>query len=248
MDRVLKQTLFTSEISPPAAGFHQQPKRMKFTHLLTAAVCALVLTSPTHAATVTWGAATNISGDTDVSTNGTLVGAINIGAPGVANTTVNGVLFTGLALTGNNVTSGNFNLATAGGFGASNGLGSGTPPFSALSEPYQTLLASAATSFTVGITLTMSGLTVGDTYEFQWWSNASGGTASVLTTATAGNSVTLATSPSGGQGEVGQFAIGTFIADSTSQVVTFNGPVQDILNGSSSACQPGLSTCQRCRM
>ena len=32
----------------------------------------------------------------------------------MANTTVNGVLFTGLALTGNNVTSGDFNLATAG--------------------------------------------------------------------------------------------------------------------------------------
>jgi hypothetical protein len=29
---------------------------------------------------------------------------------------------------------------------------------------------------------------------------------------------------------VGQFAIGTFTADSTSQVITFNGPVQDILS------------------
>ena len=166
-----------------------------------------------------------------MSTSGTLVGAINIGAPGVANTTVNGVLFTGLALTGNNVTSGDFNLATAGGFGASNGLGSASPPFSALSAPYQALLASAATSFTAGITLTMSGLVVGERYEFQWWSNASGGTASVFTTATAGNSVTLATSPSGGQGQVGQFALGTFIADNAAQVVTFDGPVQDILNG-----------------
>jgi hypothetical protein len=77
----------------------------------------------------------------------------------------------------------------------------------------------------------MSGLVVGERYEFQWWSNASGGTGSVLTTATAGNSVTLATSPSGGQGQVGQFALGTFIADNAAQVVTFDGPVQDILNG-----------------
>ena len=166
-----------------------------------------------------------------MSTSGTLVGAINIGAPGVANTTVNGVLSTGLALTGNNVTSGDFNLATAGSFVAGNFLGSGSPPFSALSAPYQTLLESAATSNTAGLTLTMSGLVVGERYEFQWWSNASGGTGSVLTTATAGNSVTLATSPSGGQGEVGQFALGTFIADNAAQVVTFDGPVQDILNG-----------------
>jgi hypothetical protein len=205
---------------------------MKLAELLTAAVCALAVTPPTHAAIITWGAASNISGDTDVSTDGTLVGAFNIGAPGVANTTVNGVLFTGLALTGNNVTSGDFNLATAGafGFGASNGLGSGAAPFSTLSAPYQTLLESGATSFTAGLILTMIGLTPGNAYEFEWWSNASGGTASVLTTATAGNSVTLATSPSGGNGEVGQFAIGTFTADSTSQVITFNGPVQDILS------------------
>ena len=63
------------------------------------------------------------------------------------------------------------------------------------------------------------------------WSNASGGTASVLTIATAGNSVTLATSPSSGQGQVGQFALGTLIADNAARVVTFDGPVQDILNG-----------------
>ena len=193
---------------------------------------AMIFAAPTsEAVSITWGAAQTITGDSDVRTSGTLVGAINIGAPGVANTTVNGVLFTGLALSGNNVTSGDFNLATAGGFGASNGLGSGSPPFSALSAPYQTLLASAATSFTAGLTLTMSGLVVGERYEFQWWSNASGGTASVLTIATAGNSVTLATSLSGGQGQVGQFALGTFIADNAAQVVTFDGPVQDILNG-----------------
>jgi hypothetical protein len=55
---------------------------MKLTLLLTAA-CALAVTSAPHAAIITWGAATNISGDPDVSTNGTLVGAFNIGAPGV---------------------------------------------------------------------------------------------------------------------------------------------------------------------
>ena len=79
---------------------------------------AMIFAAPTsEAVSITWGAAQTITGDSDVSTSGTLVRAINIGAPGlpsVANTTVNGVLFTGLALTGNNVTSGDFNLATAG--------------------------------------------------------------------------------------------------------------------------------------
>lgn len=203
---------------------------MKLALLLSAAACALVVTSSLHAAIITWGAATNISGDSDVSTNGTLVGAFNIGAPGVANTTVNGVLFTGLDLTSNNVTSGDFNLAATSTF-AENNLGSGAAPFSTLSAPYQTLLESGATSFVFELILTMGGLTPGNAYEFEWWSNVSGGIVDALTTATAGNSVTLAPSPSGIDGEVGQFAIGTFTADSTSQVVTFGSPEQNVLNG-----------------
>jgi hypothetical protein len=73
-------------------------------------------------------------------------------------------------------------------------------------------------------------LTPGNAYEFEWWSSVSGGI-DALTTATAGNSVTLAPSPSGIDGEVGQFAIGTFTADSTSQVVTFASPEMSVLNG-----------------
>ena len=78
--------------------------------LLAAATLALATAS--HAAVGNWGAATTISGDSNVSIAGTLVGALNIGGAGVANTTVNGVTFNGLALSGNNVTSGNFNFAT----------------------------------------------------------------------------------------------------------------------------------------
>jgi hypothetical protein len=198
----------SNQTTPPTTkvnkSVHLAPTRRTILAAGILSVAMIFAAPTTEAASITWGGAQNIAGDSDVSTSGTLVGAINIGAPGVANTTVNGVLSTGLALTGNNVTSGDFNLATAGGFGASNGLGSASPPFSALSAPYQALLQSAATSFTAGLTLTMSGLVVGERYEFQWWSNASGGTASVFTTATAGNSVTLATSPSGGQGQVGR--------------------------------------------
>ena len=42
---------------------------------------------------VTWGTATGITGDSDVSTNGTLIYAYNLGASGVTSTTVNGVTF-----------------------------------------------------------------------------------------------------------------------------------------------------------
>jgi hypothetical protein len=73
------------------------------------AATALAMMATTHAALVTWGAPQNITCDSDVSTAGTLVGALNIGATGVGSTTVNGVTFTGVAVTGsNNVTSGIF--------------------------------------------------------------------------------------------------------------------------------------------
>jgi hypothetical protein len=59
---------------------------------LIAAVAALALTATTHAATITWSAPTNISGDSDVITTGTLVAARNFSQTQVA-PTVNGILF-----------------------------------------------------------------------------------------------------------------------------------------------------------
>ena len=56
-----------------------------------------------RAAVITWGTSTTISADTDVSTNGTFVTAINLGfLPGgaVANVVLNGVTFTGSAFGG----------------------------------------------------------------------------------------------------------------------------------------------------
>ena len=57
------------------------------------------------AAAILWGSPNTISGNTDVDTTGTLVGAFNMGGTGVPTTTVNGVTFTGIALSGTTVTS-----------------------------------------------------------------------------------------------------------------------------------------------
>ena len=69
--------------------------------LLFLAALALFLagTGRARAGPITWGSATNISGDTDVVTTGTLVGALNPGPFGVPNTTVNGVTFQAAAFT-----------------------------------------------------------------------------------------------------------------------------------------------------
>ena len=216
-----------------------------FTRLLTFSAALAVAASTTHAASITWGLPTNINpaggaaSDLDVSTAGTLVGAFNLGGTGVGNTTVNGTTFTGLALAGSNVTSGNFNFATAGTFAGTNSVGFGSAPFSSLSAPYQALLSSAAGTATgpTPFTLTMSGLVTGQTYQFEWWSSQSRFPVNNLTTATAGNAVSLDYNPTSTGGGVGQFAIGTFVADATNQqVITFThgggfASADDVING-----------------
>src|SRR5262249_15590987 len=120
-------------------------------------------------------------------------------------------------------------------FSSRNGVTSTMSPFASLSSSYQDLLSSftggqllqSQPSIGQAFSLTMNGLTVGHTYEFEWWSNASFVSTQTLTTAAAGNSVTLEDntlgSGLGSDGGVGQFAIGKFTADGTSEVITFTG-------------------------
>jgi hypothetical protein len=236
--------------------------------VLGLAALALLMadTGRADAAFITWGSAQGITGDTDVDTKGTLVAAFNLGNAGVANTpSINGVTFVGLAIPNGfagpvSDPSGNFTFAIVPTqvhgnpvtipFQSQNGVTSTNSPFASLSSPYQDLLS----SFTGGelldsqneiaqtFSLTMKGLTVGHTYEFEWWSNTSGAVSTQgFTTATAGNGVTLVDNSAGprganiGDGGVGQFAIGTFTAYATSEVITFTGassPTQgSVLNG-----------------
>jgi hypothetical protein len=180
----------------------------------------------TQAANITWGAPTAISGDTNVSTNGTLVSAFNIGGPGVASTTVNGTLFTAMPLSGTSVTIGNFTFSSATALTEDNNVGSIVAPFILLSAQYQALLSSVGGGPTA-VTLTMSGLVLSATYEFQWWSNTSANPGPFITTATAGGVVTLSSNTGGGLGGVGgvgQYAIGSFTADANFQTIVFSNP------------------------
>ena len=71
----------------------------------------------------------------------------------------------------------------------------------------------------------MQGLTSGQAYVFEWWSNDSGPRfPAYSTTATAGNAVALNDNTSGFvAGALGQYAIGTFTADNNPMVITFSG-------------------------
>jgi hypothetical protein len=199
----------------------------------------LVLTCGTlRGASLLWGSATNISGNSDVLATGTLIEAVNQGSfpfGPVPSATVNGVTFVGWGVTGAGPhlsPGGRFALAGAPGHfpTGSNVFGSASAPFSGLSADYKVLLAYLVFSqnsinpndFTGGITLTINNLTIGAPYKFQWWTNDSRpfATGPIIAT-TAPSSVALNPNTTNSAGGLGQFATGTFVADSTSQVIVF---------------------------
>jgi hypothetical protein len=176
-------------------------------------------------APITWGAPTNISGDSDVSTGGTLVAAFNMNGPAI---TVNSVNFASWTFT-SNITStsmGNFTFSETSHILVASGLGSGSPPFSNLSSNYQTLLGTALTTDENNtLTLTISGLTIGQQYQFQFFLDGSNsaGTDNLRTIANATNSVTLDDNTTNAIGGTGQYAIGTFTAVTAQELITFTG-------------------------
>lgn len=185
---------------------------------------------------VTWGTAQNILGDSDVVTDGTLKYAYNFGSSGVTSTTVNGVTFAAGAFPTNLST----NTTTIGSVGFSenqgslysfNTLGTGSGAFSGLSAAYQALLSTAGTSNQPNtLSLTLNGLTAGQSYKIQWWLNnsslqvdTSNGFAFMSTSATAGNAITLSANVGAASGNLGQFVTGTFTASGSSAVIALNG-------------------------
>jgi hypothetical protein len=182
---------------------------------------------------ITWGSATTVTGDSDVSTSGTLLYAYNVGASGVSSATVNTVTFASYAFPINgpqSVTVGSVTFTESPGIlWGSNSLGSASTPFSNLSSGYKTLLGSAGGADNpVTITATLGGLTVGNQYQLQIWtsnpSNASNPYGTIIgdTTFTAGNSVTLDPNTTNASGGLGQYVIGTFTAGSVTRTFTMN--------------------------
>jgi hypothetical protein len=202
--------------------------------LLFCVAAALILTATTPSAwawaegsVITWGSPTNISGDSDVNTTGTLVAAFNMNGPDV---TVNGVTFASFTFPfmATTATNGAFTFTESPGHMlAESSLGSASPPFNTLSASYQSLLSSAvSTDDNNTLTLTITGLTIGNDYIFEFWTNASNydGTGSGFrTTASAPTAVSLDDNTTNAIGGTGQFVIGSFHAGDTTEVITFTG-------------------------
>jgi hypothetical protein len=195
--------------------------------------CSIALAAPLRAAVISWSSPTGITGDSDVSTSGTGVYAYNFGATGVTSTTVNGVTFSPFTISTTSPvrtsTIGSVTLAEIApehlwGY---NTLGAGSAPFTNLSLGYRGLLSSAGSaSNPATITVTLSGLDAGKTYQLQWWASNTAGIQGISSetlnsvTATSGtNAITLSARTG-----LGEYALGTFVADATSQTFTLNSP------------------------
>lgn len=201
---------------------------MKTAKSILAVVSAFALISSTsHAAIITWGLPTNISGDSDVSTAGTLFQAANVGDGTTPSPTINGVTFPAFVMgSGPSFTLGDFTLACPSWINGYSGYGYGSGPFSGLSSAYQGLLGygNYGNAAAVVMTLTITNLTIGNSYQFQWWVNDSRQVwAGQTVDATAGNSVTLDANTTEAAGGIGQHVLGTFVADGTSQTIDFQG-------------------------
>lgn len=182
--------------------------------------------------TITWEAAHDITGDTDVVTTGTLVDAFNLGSSEVPATTVNGVTFSSFEFPhGSSVTLGNYHFVEdLGVLVATNNWGYGSGEFASLSASYQSLLSSAAgASVPLTLTLTISGLETGAQYMFQWWNNRSQVGYSFVTSATAGNELSLESNTGDSAGTLGQFGIGYFTANGATMDIAFNGAETELL-------------------
>jgi hypothetical protein len=188
--------------------------------LMLAGTVAVVLgVHSANAASIAWGAAHNITpgnGASDVSTLGTLMDAVAIGG----SATVNGVSF--VQITGASPVSDGKVTVTYSSFAgaATTGLTFGY----ATILSYEVHTASDGSNQNVTLGGTLSGLTVGHTYQVQYWANQQSPT---------GNAAILSGSPSvtllGDNGSgLGQFAIGTFTADAIAQSFTYHATIGNI--------------------
>ena len=191
---------------------------MKKSLLSVTAFISLACLGSSHAAVINWGAAQNITGDSDVANNGTFNRAYIFGN---IPWTVNGVTFG--AFTGNASGDTMSFPNQDGGFGD----GAAESSYRALSTAYQNLLYYGAWAYPSNTaTITLNNLTIGHTYQVQIFANDSRTDGYGRSMALTGSSTVLDYNTTEAVGGVGQFAIGTFTADSTSQVLGFSSSTQ----------------------
>ena len=168
-----------------------------------------------HAAPIAWGTASTVAGDSDVSTTGTLQYAVHWGG---TDATVNGVSFTA---------PGPSTVTTS----ASPGVNSNIGAYVGLSAAYRDILKGNWYN-AKNQTTTLNTLTVGQTYQVQIWAADIRYTTGQFTDIGSGPSLLISNSSSNNVNvaDYGQYAIGVFTADATTQVISFPNTGNGVVN------------------
>lgn len=182
---------------------------------------------PAPLAAVAWGAWKEITGNTDVNTNGSAVKAYVFGsaAPAAA---INGVTFTRFAAQSVDTLSG-FTTPSSDVFGSANA------PYSGFTSDYKKILGSAAYGGR-NASMTLNSLTPGQWYEVQVWVNDSRALAGGRTVRINGSAF-LNHNPGGPsdnlayEGNTGHHMTGTFRASAASQRFDFVASASAQING-----------------
>lgn len=173
----------------------------------------LAVSGSSQAQTIVWGTAQTMVGDTDVQSLGTYLDAASFYSSSV---TVNGVTFNPLSgnrIAGETDASGDISITSPG-----DNPGAYGPAFtttSPSSTDYSHLTSVIGFGYFQTGLVTLSNLTIGDTYAVETWSYYTPGAGNTITTMTGSTSVTL--DPS-----LGQYAIGTFTATSATETFNYN--------------------------
>lgn len=165
---------------------------------------SFVLVGVAQAATITWGAATNSASSSDIADGGEVIASLNGGQPSLPDLVLNDVTFTGNDITGG---------GTAGGMMTSHSTGDTT---------YDSFLTTLSVGGGSGErTRTVHGLTIGSDYLIQiWFTDLRNATSNRTMRFGDGNGNTVDLKAR--NGAYGQYAIGTFTADATSQDYTMD--------------------------
>jgi hypothetical protein len=170
-------------------------------------------------ATINFGPAQQISGDSDVQDNGTIVRAYTFGSGNT--TTVNGVTFSPIEYNniGDSITG-----QTGGGTFTSPDTNSG------ISQAYINLIAGTyftATNQATPETVTLKNLTPGNVYQVEVWvddSRPGGGRSDIVSGDAGGTNTQLTYNNTNAFDGLGEYAIGYFTADSSgTQLINFTG-------------------------
>ena len=192
---------------------------------------AAILGAGQAKASIVWSTPTTIAATSDVLSSGTVVDAYDFGTTGLLGSTVNGVSFSPFITNGSATTVGNVTLSDSG--GVNNAFGSASAPFSNLPAAYQTILASSSYTLAGGLTVTLGGLSSGQSYEAKFWVNDSRngiGTARQETITDSGVVSGTLLFDTGTEGGLGQFVVGTFTASGPTEQFLILGSVVSQIN------------------